>query len=106
VPARDPRLQILIIRSWIEELRPIRDALRAGGLSVDLTSVDFEAALDAALSRGGFAAVIYDPATPALPRDLVIACMRANKCELPIIVLEDVASLAARVQTAIAAHKN
>ncbi len=100
------RLQILVIRSWVAELQPIRAALAAVGLSVELTTVDFEAALNAALTRGGYDVVIYDPETPGLSHDAVLACFRGNRCEVPLLVLEDLGSLAARVQAALATLAN
>ncbi|MGE5185777.1 MAG: hypothetical protein ACM31C_27130 [Acidobacteriota bacterium] len=104
--ARDPKVHVLVIRSWIEDLRPIRQALAAAGIRADLTTADFEASLNAALTRGGYAVAIYDPRTPGLSRETVLACFRANKRDIPLIVLEDIASLAERVVAALASHVN
>ena len=100
----EAKLQILLVRPWVADQRAIRDALAEAGLAAELTIVDFEASLNAALSRRGFAVVIYDRETPGLSRDTLDACMRANKCDVPVVELGD--ALAARVAAALAARGN
>ncbi len=104
--SRDPKLQILVIRAWTEDLRQIRQALAKAGISAELTTADFEASLNAALTRGGFAAAIYDPQTPGLTREAVDACLRAHERAIPLVVLDDLESLGRRVLAALASRSN
>jgi DNA-binding response OmpR family regulator len=90
-------MRVLVIQYWIRELQPIRDALRDAGLQAEIVRADFEPALHAALARGPYDVVIFDPEIPGLSRRVVEAAVAG----LPIVVLEDVASLGARIQAAL-----
>ena len=91
------KLEVLVIRSWTDEL----DAVRAALGTATLTRVDFAAALWAAVSRQRFDAVIVDRAAP-LSHDAVIECLRAHRHEVPVIELGDIDTLAARLDAALA----
>lgn len=103
---RSAKLSVLLIRSWIEDVRAIRTALATAGLDAEITIVDFEASLNAALMRGGHDVVIFDASTPGLAHDVVTACMRANRRGAPLVALGDVRTLGERVVAALAVHAN
>ncbi|HUS32680.1 MAG TPA: hypothetical protein VMZ53_29465 [Kofleriaceae bacterium] len=65
----------------------MRTSLRAAGLSVRLTRVDFPAALHAALTWGSFDAVVFDPETPTISLEMVTAALRERNISAPIIVM-------------------
>lgn len=95
---RSDKLQILLVRSWLEPVAPFRDALRVAGIEAQITRVDFEAALNAALARGGFAAIVFDPNTRGLTRDMLDARVREHcRFFIPVIVLDGDEHVAAAV---------
>jgi DNA-binding NtrC family response regulator len=85
-------LSILLVRPWTTEAERLRTAIRAEGLSVRLTRVDFPAALYAALSWGSFDVILFDPRTPSVSHELLATALRDSKLTTPIIVMngEDV----------------
>jgi hypothetical protein len=99
-------MKILLIRSWIHPLAPLRAALQVAGLDPRFTRVDIEPALNAALSRGGHDVAIHDPATPGLPRTAVEACLRAHRIDIPLIELVEVEDVAERIDVALAARRS
>jgi hypothetical protein len=86
------QLNILLVRLWTEDAERLRASIRASGLSVRLTRVDFPAALYAALNWGSFDVILFDPRTTAVSHDLLTSALREAKLPTPIIVLngEDV----------------
>src|SRR6185503_11187762 len=96
-----PKMRVLVIQFWVHDSRPIRDALAAAGIDADLVRVDIEPAVNAALSWGRYAAVIYDPETTSVSRAAVEQCMRANQCAVPLVVADDLSTLGARVLAAL-----
>jgi hypothetical protein len=90
-PAPRPELRVLVIRPWTESLAELRAALESAGHTVHIVRVDFEAALNAALTRDSFDAAIFDPATPGISRALLEASVRC-----PIIELTDEMAAALR----------
>jgi hypothetical protein len=83
-----PQLNILLVRLWTKDTERLRTSLRAAGLSVRITRVDFPAALHAALSWGAFEAVLYDPSTPAITLEVVVNALRERNLSLPIIATD------------------
>jgi hypothetical protein len=96
-----------LIRTWTEPLGPLRSALRDAGLDARLFVVDFEAALNAALERGGFHAVIYDPYTTAISLHVVEARMREHmRSTLPLVLFTSIEETVEQVRDALARTRN
>lgn len=83
------QLDILVVRHWTLETVQLRSALRAHGLTARVTRIDFPAALHAALMRTVFDLVIFDPATTAIPHDVLAMSMREHEQSAPVIVMND-----------------
>lgn len=98
--------RIVVVRSWLLDPRAIEEALREAGVDAALTSVDFKAALVAALSHDHFDAAIFDPNTTELSRADVEACLRESGRSTPLIVLHDLATIGAAVRTALEVLRN
>ena len=81
-------LNILLVRLWTKDTERLRTSVRAAGLSVRLTRVDFPAALYAALSWGTFDAVLYDPETPTISHEMLANALRERNLSLPIITTD------------------
>lgn len=103
---RDRQLQILLIQYWIHDVRPIRTALEAAGISAAITRVDIEPALHAALTTARYDLVIYDPATSSLSHAAAEECLRSVRKDLELIIADDVDGLAARVLAALQARSS
>jgi hypothetical protein len=84
----------------------VREPLRTAGLTPLILRVDFEPALEAVLSRGKIDIVIYDPATPGLPRSVLDAKLQEHGLSIPIVVLGDPGALASAVQNALVPLRN
>jgi len=54
MPALGSKINVLLIRSWIHPLAPLRAALHDAAIDARFTRIDIEPALNAALARGGF----------------------------------------------------
>jgi hypothetical protein len=78
-------LQVLLIRSWVEDVDGIVASLRAAGIEPKLERVDTEPALHAASTRGGFDLVILDPATPGITRAQIEIVLTDRA---PLVVLD------------------
>lgn len=102
----DSTVKVLLIRSWIHSLAPLRDALRSSGYEARFTRVDIEPALQAALARGGFDIAIADPTTPGLSRSTIEACMREHRASIPLIELDGVNHLADDIRCALDAQRS
>lgn len=94
-----------MIRTWTE-LAPLRTALRNLGYAVHITAVDFEPALNAALARTAFDAVVYDPATPGITREMVDARAREHGRDVPVIELTSEDTLADQIVAALTRRMN
>lgn len=99
-------IRILLIRPWTEPLAPIREALDAAELRVRFHRVDIEPALNAAIHRGGYAAIVFDPRTPGITREMIEARLKDNRRALPIVTLGDVCTLAEEITQALRSHAN
>lgn len=99
-------LHVLLIRAWIHRLEPVRAALHAVGYDIDITRVDLEPALHAALTRRAFDLVIHDPSVAGLPYEIVEARLRAHRHATPIVTLRSIASLGEAVIRAFAHLRN
>lgn len=95
-PAPRQELRVLVIRPWTESLAELRAALESAGHTVHIVRVDFEAAMDAALTRDRFDAAIFDPATPGISRDVVETSLRDHGNHCQIIELTDEIAAALR----------
>ena len=84
----------------------MRLALEQAGFAPTFERVDIEPALHAALVRGGFDAVIYDPATPGLSRATVAACIDKLRPGLPFVQLRDLTELAHQIAAVLEARRN
>lgn len=95
------KMRVLVVQFWVHDSRPVRDALAAADIDADLVRVDIEPAVNAALSWGRYAAILYDPATTTVSLAAVEQCMRANQCAAPLVVADDLSTLGARVLAAV-----
>jgi DNA-binding response OmpR family regulator len=99
-------VRILVIRSWIEPLAPIRAAMREAAIDAHITRVDIEPALNAALSRSRFDIVLFDPSTPDLSLDIVEARLRDHRVIAPIVTLSSLDKLADALQAGLLSRLN
>jgi len=73
---------------------------------VNITAVDIEPALNAALQRTAFDIVVYDPSTPSITRDTLAARMREHARDVPILELTTVDAVAREIARLVAARRN
>lgn len=100
-------IRILLVRAWTEPLAPLRAALRDAGIVAHIVRVDIEPALNAALERGSkFDVVVFDAAMRGLTREVLDARLRDHRRSIPVVTLDDLEGLAARVRVALAALRN
>jgi hypothetical protein len=99
-------LHVLLIRAWIHRPEPVRTALRDAGFDVEITRIDIEPALHAALTRRAFDLVIHDPRVVGLSRELVEARLRAHRHATPIVTLDSLDALGDAVIRAFAHLRN
>jgi len=99
-------VKVLLVRPWIHSLAPLRASLRTAGFEARFTRVDIEPALNAALARGGFDVAVVDPATPGLAQSTIELRLRDHRIECPIVLLDDLSVLGARVKAALAARRS
>jgi hypothetical protein len=99
-------VRILVIRAWTIAETPLRAALRRAGMAVEITRVDIEPAVNAALLRRSFDVIVLDPKTPTVTREDVEACLRAQRLWIPIVELRAVESLTDDIQSALANRLN
>lgn len=100
------KVRILLIRSWTESLAPLRAELRAAGFEAEIVRIDFEPALNAALARERFDAVIFDPATGGIPRSVVETRLREHRRAAPLVVLGSLSTIGAELHRALAELRN
>jgi len=81
-------LNILLVRLWTKDAERLRTSIRASGLGVRITRVDFPAAMHAALSWGSFDAVLYDPETPGISHEILVNALRERNLSIPILVTD------------------
>jgi len=98
------RARVLLVRAWTNDPAVVIEQLYAAGVEPELTRVDFEAALHAALTKDRFDLVVHDEA--ALSRDQIDAALRECAHAPPIVKIEPFASLAARVADALRARRH
>lgn len=101
MPIRERSVHVLVIRFWIHDAAMIRESVRAAGFHAHIRRVDIEPALHAALGRQPWDLVIYDPSTPELSLDTTRRLMTAFRRRAPIVILDDVETLADRVRQAL-----
>ena len=99
-------IRILLVRSWLHRLEPIRTALRAAGFSPSFVRVDIEPALHAALTRGGFDVVIIDSTLRRITREVVRARIGELRPGTPLVVLGSLHDLGARIAAVLEARRN
>ena len=104
-------VDVLLIRPWTCEIDSIVRWLRAADLEPTIERVDFEPALRAALKSGRYtiaiySVAVYDPQTETLSREVVEAALREHAPELPLLVLDDVQLLGARVRQVVQARQS
>lgn len=99
-------VRILVIRPWTVSETPLRAALQRAGMAVEITRVDIEPAVNAALMRRSYDVIVLDPATPTVTREDVEACLRAQQLRIPVVELRAVESLADDLQQAFANRLN
>jgi DNA-binding NarL/FixJ family response regulator len=90
-------LNILLVRQWTLDTARLRTSIRAAGLSVRITRVDFPAALYAALTWTTFDVILFDPETPAITHELLSNTLRERNLSTPVLVLtnDDIGKLVA-----------
>lgn len=99
-------LRVLLVQSWLIRGAETRDALVACGYHPQIYRVDFEAALAAALLRGGHDLVILDAKSSGLSRGLVEALMKDHGVRVPLVELVPGIPLADAVRQGLAALVN
>jgi len=97
--------RVLVIQPWTVETATITSSLREAGIAARVTTIDFEAALDAALHHEAFDVAIYDE-TPGLTEATVRECFRRNQRAIPLVSRGELATLASRVQAALERRRN
>jgi hypothetical protein len=97
---------ILVVRPWSDSLDRIRSVLRAAGFEPTFHQVDFEPALHAALTRGGYDVVVYDPASTGLSRAAVQACIDTLRPGTPLVVIRDPRDLGRQIAAVLEARRN
>jgi len=100
------KVRILLIRPWTEPLAPFRAALRDAGIETRITRVDIEPALNAALSRGRFDVVVFDPKTSDISRELLEVRLRENPQRTPVVVFKTLDVAIEQLKHALAARLN
>ncbi len=100
------KMRILLVRPWTEDLAPLRAELRGAGIDAQLVRIDFEPALNAALVRDRFDAVIFDPKTPGITRELIETRLREHRRAAPVVVLDSVLTIARDLERALAEQRN
>lgn len=105
---REPKdaIRILLIRPWTEPLAPLRAVLEAAELTVRFHRVDIEPALNAAIHRGGYSVIVFDPRTPGISHELIDARLKESRRTIPIVTLGDARTLADDIQQALRSHAN
>ncbi len=106
MPPASVKVRILLIRSWTESLAPLRAELRAAGFEAELVRIDFEPALNAALARERFDAVIFDPDIRGITRSVVETRLREHRRAAPVVVLESLSTIGAELHRALAELRN
>ena len=86
--AENERTAVLVIRAWTEPLVQFRAALRDAGVTVRITRVDIEPALNAALARSSYDVVVWDPRC-SIARDIVETRLREHGRSATIVVMEE-----------------
>ncbi len=100
------RLRIVLVRSWLHKLEPIRAALRAAGFAPTFLRIDIEPALHAALTRGDLDLVIYDPELEGLSGPTVAARCKAVRPGVPCIAIGELDDLGARIAAVLKPLRN
>lgn len=90
-------LDVLAIQFWVHDPALIHRAVHSAGFDARIKRVDIEPALHAALGRQLWDLVIYDPATPGLAIETVQRCMKTFRRRAALVIIDDAATLAARV---------
>jgi hypothetical protein len=103
--ATSPTPRILVIRAWTEPLAPFRAVLRDAHVTVRITRVDIEPALNAALARSSFDVIVWDPSC-AITRDIVEARLREHGRTASIVVLEELGVTVTNIVHALTARFN
>ena len=106
MPGNDRPFRLLFIQPWTCDLKPLEASLCAAGLDATLTRVDFAAALDAALARERFDAMIFDPTTPGMTRETVDASIKLGGRDISVIELDDVTCVGARLSRVLETSRN
>jgi predicted MPP superfamily phosphohydrolase len=99
-------LHILLIRAWIHELEPVRVALCDAGFDIEITRIDIEPALHAALTRRAFDLVIHDPSVTSLSRELIEARLRGHRHATPVVTWRGLDGIGEAVLRAFAHLRN
>lgn len=99
-------IRILLIRPWTEPLAPIRAALEEAGVTARFHRVDIEPALDAAIHRGGYTVIVFDPCTRGITREMIESRLKESRRTIPIVTLGDARTLADDIQQALRSHAN
>ena len=102
IPRHAMRLRLLCICSWNLPSSELRDGLRARNLEASIARVDIEAALRAALGRGGYSAAIYVRGLPGLGLDLVHTQLLLISPSTPLLVVDRLAEAAERLASMFA----
>ena len=76
------------------------------GIEARIVRVDIEPALNAALDRGRFDVVVFDPRTPNLARMIIDARLREHRYSPPVVVFESITDTVESIKRALAEHLN
>jgi hypothetical protein len=96
------KVRILVIRTWTEPIGPLRAALAEAGLDVRIVRVDIEPALNAALDREYFEAIVFDPRTPNITRAMLDEQLWTRQQRPAVIVFESITDAVERIKHVVA----
>jgi diguanylate cyclase (GGDEF)-like protein/PAS domain S-box-containing protein len=80
-------LNVLLVEDSEDDAILVTSALRAGGVDANIERVETGAALDAALLRGQWDAVISDFDLPGFTGRAALACVKAHDSDLPFLLV-------------------
>ena len=82
-------LRVLMVEDSADDSGLILDALREGGFEAECLRVETAAAMQAALSAGGWDVILSDHNLPGFPTREAMAVWRASKQDIPLIIVSD-----------------
>ena len=100
MPTLPRPLRILWLHSWVRPTQALREALGDAGYRADVTRVDIEPALNAAITRRDFEVAIVD-GDVGIARELVERRFREHRISAPLLDHDTSATLVRRIEEAM-----